>query len=399
MNHKRHILCLLLFIACGHPILTRAGEGCTTAVVTGQATIDGRPLLWKNRDTDNLSNKVVLVKDKPYTYLAVVNADDSSGRVAWGGLNEAGFAIINSVSYNLPKKGGESADLEGIVMADALRSCATVEDFEQYIRKNLGPELGCWTNFCVIDARGGASIIEVHNHGYARLDADTAAQHYLLNTNFSRSGVPDGGGGYLRYDRETELFKSASPRGLSHNFIFQTVARDLGHALLRNPARDTWSKLPADKPYWVHTNHTIDRNITACSILIQGVNKGEDPHRAILWIILGEPVCSIAIPLWVEAGETPADLRLGSAAPISAEAERLKHMMRPLPGNDREEYADLTKLDNAAGSGWLPTLLRVETEIFRQTEELAGGKPSPDELARFEQQMARKALQTLQGIR
>lgn len=380
-------------------MLTRAGEGCTTAIVTGQATIDGRPLLWKNRDTDNLSNKVVLVTEKPYTYLAVVNADDSSGRVAWGGLNEKGFAIINSVSYNLPKRGGESEDREGIVMADALRSCATVQDFEQYISKNLGAELGCWTNFCVIDARGGASIFEVHNHGYARLDADTAGQHYLLNTNFSRSGVLDEGSGYLRYDRETELFKNASPRGLSHTFILQDVARDLGHALLRNPARDTWSKLPADKPYWVHTNHTINRNITACSILVQGVNKGEDPRRAIFWIILGEPVCSIAIPLWVEAGETPAELRLGKAAPISAEAERLKHMMRPLPGNDRAEYADLTKLDNNTGSGWLPKLLQVETEIFRQTEEVTRGNPSAEDLARFEQQMARKALQTLQGIR
>ena len=33
----------------------RADE-CTTAVVSGSATPDGRPLLWKNRDTDEANN-------------------------------------------------------------------------------------------------------------------------------------------------------------------------------------------------------------------------------------------------------------------------------------------------------------------------------------------------------
>jgi hypothetical protein len=138
--------------------------------------------------------------------LAVVNAGQTSGRIVWGGLNAAGFAIINSVAYNLPGAAGGAADLEGHVMADALRHCATADEFEQYLQANLGGGLGCQTNFCVIDAHGGAAIFETHNQGYQRLEAGESPEQYLLNTNFSRTGESDAGAGYLRFDRESELF-------------------------------------------------------------------------------------------------------------------------------------------------------------------------------------------------
>jgi hypothetical protein len=376
-----------------------AGEECTTAVITGRATQDGKPILWKNRDTDNLSNKVVFVDEKPFKYLAVIDAGDTSGRIAWGGLNEAGFAIINSVAYNLPKKGGEMVDLEGIVMADALRSCATVGDFERYLKGNLGSQLGCRTNFCVIDAKGGASIFEVHNHGYARLDADTAAGKCLLNTNFSRTGTPDEGAGYLRFDRESRLFAGVPAGRISHEFVLQTAARDVGHSLLLHPERSAWKELPADRPAWIHTNHTIDRASTACTILIHGVRPGEDPHTATLWVILGEPLCSVAVPLWVAAGSTPPELREGLDAPVAAETTRLKKLLRPLKGADRQEYLDLTKLDNEKGKGWLSTTLTAEQEILLAARSLLEKNPAPQELAAFQKEAASKALRTLKMIR
>jgi hypothetical protein len=399
MNSPGRILSFVLLSVLCFADGVLAGEECTTAVVTGQATQDGRPILWKNRDTDILSNKVVFVDEKPFHYLAVIDAGDTSGRVAWGGLNEAGFAIINSVSYNLPNRGGEMADLEGMVMGDALRSCATVGDFERYLKANLGSHLGCRTNFCVIDAKGGASIFEVHNHGYSRLDADTASRRCLLNTNFSRTGTPDDGAGYLRFDRESELFAGVPAGEMTHEFVLQTAARDIGHSLLQNPERQTWKRLSADRPSWVHTNHTIDRASTASTILIHGVRPGEDPRTATLWVILGEPLCSIAVPLWVAAGQTPAELREGQYAPIATESARLKDILRPLKGSDRREYLDLTKLDNERGTGWLPSTLPVEQEILHSTRAILENGPAPSELAVFEKEAAGKALKTLKMIR
>lgn len=393
-----HLLCLVLVTLTSGFAPAGELEECTTAVIAGPATADGNPILWKNRDTDSLSNKVVLVREQPYNYLAVVNAAETSGRIVWGGLNAAGFAIINSVAYNLPQESGEATDLEGHVMADALRSCATADDFENYLKANLGAGLGVQTNFCVIDANGGAAIFETHNHGYTRLNTSDTPEKYLLNTNFSRSGKTDKGAGYLRFDRENELFRAVPAGQLTHGFVLQSAARDLGNSLLRHPDRAEWKKLPADRPTWIHANYTIDRGATACAMAIHGVKPGEDPRNATLWVILGEPVCSVAIPLWVAAGETPAELRAGAQAPVYREALRLQERLRPLKGRDRREYLDLGKLDNRARTGWLPGNLELERGIIEETALLLQRGASPAQLAAFEQATAARVLAALQRI-
>jgi hypothetical protein len=375
-----------------------SGQECTTGVFSGPSTADGRPLLWKNRDTDHLSNKVVFVDDKPYSYLGVVNSDDADGRMVWAGVNAAGFAVANSVAYNLPQKSGEQADLEGVIMADALRTCATAADFERFLSHSLGPDLGSRANFLVMDAKGGASIFEAHNHGFKRLDAADTAERYLANTNFSRSGTADQGAGYLRFDRETALLQSASPGSITPGWILQTLARDLGHPLLVYPGRDEWKKLPADRPYWIHTNYTINRASTASTVVIHGVKPGENPRRTTMWVILGEPVCGVAVPLWVAAGVPPAAVWEGEDAALAREGLRIKGLLRPLAARERKEYADLSRLDNAAGTGWLPGLLAAESDTLRRTAALLAKNPSPGELATFEKTAADAALELLRTI-
>jgi hypothetical protein len=398
MMYRLLIFCVASALVAVQALSMGNENECTTAVITGAATADGRPLLWKNRDADELSNRVVFVNDQPYGYLALVNAQDSSGRFAYAGVNAAGFAIMNSVAYNLPKKSGEYADLEGIVMGDVLRTCRTVDDFEAYIKRNLGPSLGCWTNFGVIDAHGGACIFEVHNHGYTRLEASREEKKCLLNTNFSRSGEPDKGSGYLRFEREGKLFARVPTGKITHEFILQTVARDVGHALLRYPERPEWKNLPADTPYWIHTNHTIDRAITASTIVIHGVKEGEDPQWATMWVILGEPLCSVAVPLWVAVGDPPAEVRDGDEVPMSREARRLKGLLRPWKSDEKLQYLNIARLDNNAGTGWLPKLLEGEREILQATANFLVGVPSAADLATFERRMAARALSVLRQV-
>ncbi len=394
--HYAKLLFPVLLVTLGAMASTSPNEECTTAIISSGASVDGSPLLWKNRDTGQLSNKVVYVEDKPYNYLAIVNADNTSGRSAWGGLNSAGFAIMNSVSYNLPQNPGGEHEQEGKVMADALRTCATVDDFEAFIRKNMGPGIGVRSNFGVIDALGGAASFEVSNKGYKRYDAKDSTGEYILKTNSSVSGTPDQGAGYVRFDRETTLFKAVPSGKFSDEFVLEVPARDLGSPLLQNPTPQDWKTFPADKPHWVQAEFTIDRMHTASSFIIHGVRKGEDPRNSTLWVILGEPVCSIAVPLWVAAGETPAEMRDGKDAPIEREAARLRGILRPLTGPDRGEFVDVTKLDNQSGTGWLPGNLKVEDEIFQATRKFLAGEPSSAEMAAFETEMAAKALSRLQ---
>jgi hypothetical protein len=117
-----------------------------------------------------------------------------------------------------------------------------------------------------------------------------------------------------------------------------------------------------------------------------------------LWVALGEPVTTVAVPLWFAAGVPPDELWQGKDAPITAEAFRLKALLRPLKSKERAEYLDLTRLDNAAGTGWLPRLLDVERGIVSETETFLQKGPTPSELAAFQKAMATRAHEALKAV-
>lgn len=99
----RKALLLLLLFFCILP----EGYGCTSVVVSGKITPDGRPLLWKNRDTDILQNSVKFFKGERYSFIGIVNSTSRHPKEVWMGTNSAGFSIMNTQSYNLEKVADE----------------------------------------------------------------------------------------------------------------------------------------------------------------------------------------------------------------------------------------------------------------------------------------------------
>jgi len=258
-------------------------EECTSAVLGPAATVSGAPVLWKNRDTSNLSNRVVFVDEQPFAYLCLANADDPSGRRCFAGLNSEGFAIMNTVAYNLPEVAGEATDFEGTIMADALRTCRTVRDFETYLEANTGRHLGALTNFGVIDGAGGAAIFEAHNHGFTRLVAAAAPAGYLVNTNFARSGEQGKGAGYLRFERALVLFAAFDGAKVPFETILTEFSRDLGHSLVDRPTWEEMAAVPADEPVWTFIRDSINRNSTSATVVIQGRRPGVEHSVATMW--------------------------------------------------------------------------------------------------------------------
>jgi len=400
MNKTKSAVALLFVIfLMAFPASVQADrEQCTAAVISPLATADGAPILWKNRDTGTLSNKVVYVKAVPFNYLALVNAGSTSGRHAWAGLNSAGFAIMNTVAYNLPEKPGEVNDLEGIIMADALRACRTVEDFEEYIRANLGPELGSWANYGVMDASGKAFIYEVHNNGYEKFDAASASDGYLVVTNFARSGKENKGAGYLRFERASQLFQSLPAKQIAFQDILSRFTRDIGHVLLRHPALSDLKSLPDGENRWLYSRDCIDRPITSAAVVMVGKNPLNPDSLATMWVIPGEPLCAVAVPLWVEAGSCPKSMWDGQEAPMWQESLRIKDILRPLKEGNKRDYINLTRLDNTDGKGYLPLLRKTEEEIIKTTLKFLNENRTSTELAAFEEKMVEKALSTLKKI-
>ncbi len=395
-----YFLLIVLLVGVGLAVTSfEAMDACTTAIIGPKASAGGAPMLWKNRDTGYLSNKVIFVDESPYNYLGLVNEKETSGRFVYAGLNETGFGIMNSVAYNLPKKSSETQDLEGAIMAEALRTCRTVNDFEVFLQKNLGESLGSWANFGVIDSQGQAMIFEVHNHGYHTLDAAAAGKHYLINANFSRSGEEGTGAGYLRFDRATQLFDTFKPGAVTHWRILREVSRDFGHTLLDHPSLDQIEGYSDKEPVWLLTGDTLNRNSTSAAVVITGKKPGDKKSQACMWVILGEPLSSIALPFWVEAGVVPDALHKGETAPLCKESMRIKKIFRPYDEPDKKNYVRLTRLDNKEGTGFLPLIKKTELEIFNATRAFTKKHRSPGELAQFQRKMADKALQTLQKIR
>jgi len=369
-------------------ILSRPASACTGAMVSANGSASGRAILWKNRDTDYFSNKVVYVTDQPFSYIALVNAHAPDGRHAFAGLNAAGFGIINTVAYNLPLHQNEMQDLEGIVMGDALRTCRTVMDFSAYLETRQGPDLGSQATFGVMDAAGRAWLFEVHNHGYTVHDADKEARDYLVVTNFARSGPKNKGAGYLRFARATELFNTFPKGQVDFETILTRFTRDTGHTLPHHPDPDTWKRSPKDSPNWIYASDCISRPYTSAAVVMVGKDPDDPKSVATLWAIPGQPMCAAALPLWVESGEVPEDLWKGKDALLWQQSLALKARLFPLRGGNRHEYMNLTILDNAAGTGILPPILKQEQAILKETRIFLSQPHTPAELAAFQRRIS-----------
>lgn len=76
-------------------------DGCTIGVAAGSATSDGRTLLWKTRDgnASKYNNEVIYHDSYKYKFITVITAGETT--VAWMGVNEKGFAILDSDVYDL----------------------------------------------------------------------------------------------------------------------------------------------------------------------------------------------------------------------------------------------------------------------------------------------------------
>ncbi|ADQ79755.1 hypothetical protein Palpr_1612 [Paludibacter propionicigenes WB4] len=347
-------------------------QACTTAVVSGKYTADGRPMLFKQRDTPQLENKLVAFQDGKYPYLGLVNTKDTLGKEVFGGFNKAGFAIMNSASYNLnPNDSGKDDGADGLIMKQALQKCATLADFERLL-DSLPKPLNVSSNFGVIDAKGGAAYYETGNYNYKKYDAnnpDTAPFGYIIRTNFSYSGDRLQDKGLARYESAQELFSQASlNNSISVDFLID-VTRYLKHGITKT---DLLSLAPDNgaKPVFVAFRDYIPRYLTASSIIVQGVKVNESPTQTVLWTILGSPLTTVAIPVWITSTlDLPKILiadKTGGSAKLNEWSLTLKKQLFPIERGEGSDYINLAALISKDKKGILQNLLPIEKQILNQ---------------------------------
>ena len=361
-------------------------DACTTGLAGSKATLNGHVLLWKNRDSGFIDNELVFFKYHDFKFIGLINRNDTTQ--VWAGVNNYGFAIMNAESRDMALPGEPTEyDGEGYLMKAALKQCKTVDDFENMLQKSNAGGRKVTSNFGVIDASGCAAFFETGNHEYIRCDASASSLDFLIRANFAYNARSSEGYGRVRHDRALNLVKEAiQNNSLDHRFIISTVSTD-------TDLPD--SLIDPNRPNYQKTRDTVNRyRSVAAAVFDYGIN----PEMTTFWCALGEPACSVAIPLWVAAGKVPGALDTPNGSPLNSLFQEIK----------RELYIDKTHLDLNKLAQVRPILDKSRKKIFRLTERQSSkwvkSPPTAGEIALFQEKMvgiatksAEKALRKLQS--
>jgi hypothetical protein len=372
VNMKKCVLIILLLLCKDFPAIA-----CTSAIISGRATPDGRPLLWKQRDARKLENSLMFFRGEKFDFIGVIDTTDTTGSQVWMGSNSAGFSILDTNAYNLDKgRFSGPMDREGFLMKEVLGRCATLADFEQFLQRTKGT-WGVQANFGAIDAQGGAAYYEATPYGYEKFDVNdpkVAPSGYLIRTNFGLSGQKEGGGGYIRYRTAEDIFYWNHLRGnLSAEFLIVEASRCLKHSLLGTDVATMMVSENESDIYYVPFLDYIAGSYTSSAMIVQGVKKGDDPRLTTLWTILGWPPATLTVPIWVAAGDNLPEAmtsKYGNTARLNEMGLLLKERCFPLPAREGQAYLNVPPLLNTKGTGILAKIAARDKETITEANGL-----------------------------
>ncbi len=348
---------------------------CTSAIISGRVTPDGRPLLWKHRDTDAAQNLVRYFKGDKYAFSAVAQTDNPNPRAVWMGVNEAGFAIMNTMSYNIePTEDDDSYANNGYIMKLALGECADVAEFEALLNSLEKP----WkisANLGVIDAKGNAYLYEVNNNEYMRFDVNdpaTAPLGYIVRSNFSFAGDTERGSGYVRYMHADEVVKSGvMQNAMTPEYIFNELSRSFENPLIGVDLKSGDFNRPKRTGWFVEQDFIV-RYITTSSVVIQGVKEGEPVELTTMWTIVSYPPTTVAMPVWVCGGEEGIPSILAQNEEGRSTLGNMGYVMKEkvfaheIEKSRKTKYFNWELLWNTRGEGYMQRVQQIEKDLFRE---------------------------------
>jgi hypothetical protein len=330
LRARRRLAVVLVSAFC---ILTEA-SACTIGVFGPSSNTLGRPILWKNRDVNNENQAVAYFDGPRFRFVTNVYAGETTD--AWAGINEAGFAIMNSNSYNLGGKDRDGAD-DGSIMMEALGTCATVDDFSRLLDSLnvVGRETPA--NFGVFDSTGMTAIFEASNTFYTRFNAQDDTMGFILRANYSMSGSPSRLTGHSRYERAMKLVVPAwQERRIDMPFLVRDLSRDMGQTFF-DPYPFPFEGQVESLPYgYVPTDSTICRYKTRSVEFVVGPRPGEPAANGMMWTMLGTPETALPLPAWAQGGPAPWPAGGPGNSLICDEAMRVRAFTRPDPEHVEE---------------------------------------------------------------
>lgn len=349
---------------------------CTSAVSSPSASAYGRGMLWKHRDTSQKDNVVIRTEatDSTMAFVALCNAGVNAAAESWIGFNEAGFAVMNTASYNLEPDTATVKDREGQLMTRALGCCRSVADFEALLKNIMANERpGVQANFGVIDASGSGAYFEMSDN-YLEVfpipsaDSESAEKGavapILIRSNYSYSGGKTGRLGEARHDAaKSYLEPIAEQRGLIPEHFTEHLSRSFYHY----PTNTDLNK-PSVR-YIEDRGEVIPRRSSTASVVIEGAKPGEDPAKTtVMWVAIGFPTASYVLPVTLDS--IPAELQPNGAAghsPLCDEVNRMRDRIFARKNRQGKYLFDMNLIRRIT-----PGLKEKAAESYRRGRKLRG---------------------------
>ena len=270
-------------------------DECSSVIVTGSATKDGRAILTKNRDLPND------IKNRPYYIPATSTTYAFVGVQATAmGINEKGLAVMNTLMPVLEDEPGYGNLLLNQKILEGYESVGAVASALQSPSSDIGPEHrsslgGIATCVGIIDRFGAGAFFEISNtEAYVQYIVDgydTRANHPRIFPGLA--GRPSGRDQYL-LDALDDIYVENGI--ISWEDVMQYASR-----YVRNKE--------IGSSYFSIEGEVCNQNTVSAMVAVSG-DARYDGKLNIMWGAYGyTPLVSVFVPSMAFAGAVPDSTR------------------------------------------------------------------------------------------
>lgn len=213
------------------------------------------------------------------------------------------------------------------------------------------------------------------------------------------------GHGYIRYKTVEKILERYGGKRLDINFLLNSVCFSLENSLSGQKLQDFENAREHEKHY-MYFQDCINRYSTSAAAVIQGVKNNEDSGMTTMWTIIGFPLTSVAIPVWLStSGELPSIIT-GNGEKKSMLCNfslQLKKTLIAATYGDMRYYINTTGLKNIEGTGILQRIDPVRKEVFQRgiglKEKLKNEKGRDGKIKMYYEWLDSYLKRELQGIK
>lgn len=319
-------------------------------------------MLWKHRDSGHPDNFVARVEatDSTLAYVALFNGGDTALKEAWIGFNSAGFAVMNTASYNLVPDTAVVKDREGFLMSAALGHCRNIGDFKSFLQHEIDKgTLGVQANFGVTDAAGNGAYFETYDHGFVEYPLEKDCKGVMIRSNYSYSGGEDGRLGTVRHDNAVWLTDEVlcESGSLKPETFTEELSRSFYHHGRGEDMFKSGFRMLTDRGEY------IPRRSSCASVVIESALPGENPAEAtIMWVAIGFPAASHVEAVTLDSiPPTLLPTATDGRSPLCNDVNMRRAKVFPRKGNEGKWLIDMDYLRKT-----MPGLVRLSAMKYEE---------------------------------